>query len=745
MSPENVITPTMNLDSLEKDMNDWRLLTLDQRKRSDEICVRKYGRTNAELYTLLKKNILLAQNKEEVLSESIATKNFSIIEKINESYKLQNEEGIVIINPWIENGFPDYSKDQLSETFNRYLELPDNLRKKSDEESIRLWGNNPYYMYENMADMLKKVNQISYMKSWTPPQKDVQISDYVDDIKFESTDIIRRYMRNLDIIANSQSIYESTIFKSVLEEDNSIVDYAEDIPLVTPWFTPDEMQDLFSIEVDPYDYIIGHNAIDLNESIKKAMFEYTSKLYSSSTQFQYNGVVEEAKNKVISLGWNPSVPFNDKAKSFARKRQLKWFRENKDINIIDLSRFYATEDITPEDIVDSKDSDLIDEVLEPVHVVLLSHGGINSKVIRGLTHANYSHAGLSFDEKMNNIYSFNAASASSPGKGGFSIESIDFYKNSKDVKIKILTLFVSRSVKNKLKKNVDYYIENIKKTKYSYEDIFSIALNKTRDTAYSLNMICSQFVDSILKLANIDITGKSSNLVVPGDFDKNKTSKLFCLFNDALEKFSPSNLKRKVTNLLKRHNRSDLITIPLAEVVNDIFAGDISKFYSITENKKANKVLNEIRILLDPESVIVEEKHIPFRFDKPGNLYIDLPRDLEIEYQEAHRLLESYNEGNIEGIKHQLARLFYINSIIERKIKRIKNKNDKDYKPLIDLRARVINDFKKYIKIVQNSEPNFDFEEYMKHSEYYNKTVVVDTHTMKYTGKAIRDILKLMV
>jgi biotin-(acetyl-CoA carboxylase) ligase len=72
------------------------------------------------------------------------------------------------------------------------------------------------------------------------------------------------------------------------------------------------------------------------------------------------------------------------------------------------------------------------------------------------------------------------------------------------------------------------------------------------------------------------------------------------------------------------------------------------------------------------------------------------------------------------------------------------DKEDEDYKDLIDLRARVINDFKKYMKIVQNYEKNFDFEQYMKNSEYYNKTVMVDKHTMKYTGALIKDLIKVM-
>ena len=71
-------------------------------------------------------------------------------------------------------------------------------------------------------------------------------------------------------------------------------------------------------------------------------------------------------------------------------------------------------------------------------------------------------------------------------------------------------------------------------------------------------------------------------------------------------------------------------------------------------------------------------------------------------------------------------------------------KGDEEYKTLIDLRARVINDFTTYMEVVQKVDSNFDFESYLKNSEYYNKTVMVDKHTMRYSGKIIKDMLKLM-
>ena len=99
-----------------------------------------------------------------------------------------------------------------------------------------------------------------------------------------------------------------------------------------------------------------------------------------------------------------------------------------------------------------------------------------------------------------------------------------------------------------------------------------------------------------------------------------------------------------------------------------------------------------------------------------------------------------YDETNIQGIKHELARLYYLNNVIEKKLKKIK-KSDKDYKELIDLRARILNDFSTYFKLVKTIEKDFDFMEYMKSSEYYNKYLVVDGSTLKQSGSLIKKFI----
>lgn len=720
MNKNHIIESSLNIDDLDKDMSNWSRMSYAARHESNRLCYQKYYMTNHELHKKLCERAELEQKKLKSIYESELVKTQGeLFTKHDISFNLQQTEGLVIIDPVIDYNTLDL--EVLENKFNQYLQLPDYLRQMSDNHSMDLWGLSVIDMYNKLKDDYEsyQVDNILNMSL-----DDIEFMEYVSDITKEINDPIRFKMRELEIATLAKKT-DRINARSILESYKPDTIFNTDIPEITPWFTPDEMKDKFGINVNPFEYLT-------RESTKIR----TDILNANMKRFHNEDI---GVKSLIEIGWNPSVPFNEETIKYARERQLKWLNETRNIEIVDLSNF-VFESITPEEMADEKDLDLID--LEPVYIVLLSHEGINSKAIRGVTRSSYSHAGLSFDEKMNRVYSFNANNVVSK-EGGFSIEGLDFWKTAKGVRLKILVFFVSKSIKDKMKENLQWFIKNQNKTKYDYADIFRIALNKFKDTSYSLSMICSQFTDNMLKLVNIDLTGKPSNLVVPGDFDRVKNPKLFCIFNDLMEKFKPNNIKKAIISIRKKHDPNNIIMVPLKESIESIFEGKFEYLSYRVADDKSNDIINDLRDIVTP-TAIIEAKRIPIGFDKTGNLYIDSPKDLEREYQESHRLLTSYSEDNIQGIKHQLARLFYINSIIEKKIKKMK-KGDSSYKELIDLRARVINDFKKYFKIVQSIEPNFDFETYIKDSEYYDKTVIIDKHTLKYTGKTIKEIIKLMM
>ena len=301
-------------------------------------------------------------------------------------------------------------------------------------------------------------------------------------------------------------------------------------------------------------------------------------------------------------------------------------------------------------------------------------------------------------------------------------------------------------VKEKIESVIKFYKDSITKTRYGFDNLFNIVINKAVDTKELLSMVCSQFVDNVLKLCNIDITNKSSNLVTPGDFEKINNPKVFVVFDGRKKNYDHKEIEKKTKALMKNRDYDQLDILAPKAALESVRSFDIEGFNIDCSDQNIHQVLREIRKYITPSSAIIfNEKHIPFGFNTKGDLYVNLPKDLQNEYNEAHKLLYMYDQNNINGIKHELARLFYLNGIIEKRLKKLK-KEDKQYKELIDLRARILNDYTTFFKVIKEVEPDFDFSEYMKNSEYYNKTINIDGVTLKYSGlyikKAIKDFLK---
>ena len=256
-------------------------------------------------------------------------------------------------------------------------------------------------------------------------------------------------------------------------------------------------------------------------------------------------------------------------------------------------------------------------------------------------------------------------------------------------------------------------------------------MNRAKRFPYpeNLSMVCSQFVDMMFKLVDINITGKSSNLVIPQDFKKAYSSKAYVykVYEGLCIKYKESTVENIIKRLFlggKVENIRYPVTNPLSFLKEPI--------------KEYTDIIEEIQNILTPRPVI--ENILPFRFNKNGDLEVQLYKSLEDQYQDSHKLLLSYDENNIEGIKRELAHMFYINSVIEKRIRKMK-KNDDEYKSLIDLRARVLNDFKKYFVEVGKLDKDFDFSEYYQHSDYNMNVIKIDNPTLKYSGQTIKRIV----
>ena len=240
-------------------------------------------------------------------------------------------------------------------------------------------------------------------------------------------------------------------------------------------------------------------------------------------------------------------------------------------------------------------------------------------------------------------------------------------------------------------------------------------------------------------MIGIDVTGKPNNLVIPQDFYVTPNPKIYKLYDGPVKTFSEHEIESKIYDLFDRNNSED---IKYTNYVKEMFTkyNNLNTVYNITDNPAANKILQEINSLLTPEAVIFE-RTFPIVIKPDGSVSVRLMKTLEREYQEAHRLLITYNSDNLPGIKHELARLFYVYVIVDKKLDKMDKDNPKRQE-MINLRARVLNDFKKYMKVVLEQEKDFDFEAYYRESEYYDATIVFDKGLIKLIGDIIKYLLK---
>lgn len=414
--------------------------------------------------------------------------------------------------------------------------------------------------------------------------------------------------------------------------------------------------------------------------------------------------IDRIKQELVDLGWNPEVDFTAENQVLARNRIEKIYQEKycKSL-VLDVSSFIESSNLSDIDIIEEGKK----SKAKPIHIVLIRGNGILSPTISKVDKGPFSHSAISIDNDFNKLYSFNMNNKKNK-QGGFSVESIEEYP--KDNRLAIFSFFVSEETHAKIKERIEILANNIKHTSYSILNLLLYPFKKI-NLNLSNSMICSQFVDSILKLANIDITKKNSSKVTPNDFYRfsMQDTKIYKLFDGINKDFNAKKTERYMAKMASK-------AVPLTESAN----------FSLLEE------------YLYP--VIVEAK-MPIQFNKDGDMIINNNFiDFDAEYSSSHKLLIEYaKNNNLDGIKYELARLYYINYILEKKL--YHNKFLKNKEKNIKTRARVLNDFKKYLNLVLKQEPNFNFADFYEQTIFYPHTVTVNSSTMVKLKDIINYIL----
>ena len=257
----------------------------------------------------------------------------------------------------------------------------------------------------------------------------------------------------------------------------------------------------------------------------------------------------DLKNEIINLGWNPEIPFNEEA--ITRVKNMRH-------NIHIFTEVDAEEYIRNIHTFNEATYNQLKDKIVPVFICLFKGKSLHSRGIELYTGSEWSHAAMSFDSSMKQMYTFNMnPKVTSDGVSkGFTIESIEAYwKIDPSIKFKVHALFVTKEQKAMMEDAIKWYVIHQNETKYSIKTIINIALKRVSDFgseyANKTEMVCSQFVYTILAIADFKTkVTKDASLVSPGDLDTSIDDRLYSMFIGGIGLYSSKKIDRMVRQII---------------------------------------------------------------------------------------------------------------------------------------------------------------------------------------------------
>ena len=394
MDKYNIIIPTNNLEDLNKDLENWYLLPLSMRLKSDGDCYDKYGCSVLDLYEKIKAQIMNSQDarnadyQSNLIKEDIDINSDRFIELKTSSGKLQQDPYIVIIDP-------DCSSiKELDIKFDNFNSLNSKNRRLSNDYSEQLWGKDVINMYQDLFNKFSdNSDEFMYESKYDKYERVINILErgYIDNIDNIKGIIIESELyNNSNDISASSAVYNA-VYSKVLSYKNDYNKFDSSILSECSFLTP-------------YD-------------IKKNNINYTgfdrSKI--SVLKEAYN---DNNKDSILSMGY-PNI------KNLSSESFIKLVKEGKEIQ----SRFI--EDYLPKvfDISDIKLEDTeinsINTPVCPVFFIFNRNPKIESELELPKTEY-YTKVGLAFNTSIDSINTFNGVDRNF---NGFIKETLSDYDN----------------------------------------------------------------------------------------------------------------------------------------------------------------------------------------------------------------------------------------------------------------------------------------------------------------------------
>lgn len=160
-----------------------------------------------------------------------------------------------------------------------------------------------------------------------------------------------------------------------------------------------------------------------------------------------------------------------------------------------------------------------------IYVILSYTGSVPSKLIKRVTHKEYTHVSIGTEKDLSNMYSFGRKYTYFPWYGGFIKENINdgLYRRMKSSKIAVYEIIVSQNEFNLIQCEIENFKEN--KNLYFYDYLGAAGVYFKRNLFRNNGYICSSFVNEVLNKTGIN-TNLNNWEIQPVQFSNIKNSRL---------------------------------------------------------------------------------------------------------------------------------------------------------------------------------------------------------------------------
>lgn len=574
MTADNVLSICDNLNQLELDYNNWNMLTDDQKRISNDICMQRYGMNNIQLYEEQKARLTALTEAVRMIANNDTMK--SLEDKMEQTRIAMDNDPMVVIIPVVD--VEPFSVDLM---YHNYMQLPQNYKNISNGISLSIWGCTVDEAYKKVKDLTTSNDSKENLN--TVPKE-------------EHDNFVENAFEKINNILNGK--------KDDIELKVERYDFTNDIPQVVPFFTYTEYCRFNFDKITVSDYINIDNPQKYYNLIESLQIQLESTKDKKKKK--------ELESNILKLGWFPYKRINAKSMKDARERQAEWFNKNMQTNIIDLTDYeVATPETVPtalttEQLLEGVGIDGDKSRLEPLFLTFTSSNNVIGKIIKKWTKSYWSHAGISLNSRLDKIYTFSAKELNENSKqGGFRLESLELYSSLNINDLLVLCFFIDKDIKKKIKEELAFYEKNQANTKYDKGNYFNIAFNIKKDDD-SMQMVCSQFVDYILKLAGIDITNKASNLVTPADLskaDSNDAINIYALFEGKIPNYKFKDIDKKVKFIVGALDYEKLSAMTTENMKSNMTNTKVMESFLevCTDNEEISSIQRQLRAYINPD------------------------------------------------------------------------------------------------------------------------------------------------